>query len=116
MSRDRVTAALGVTGWIVSYALFLRWLAGHDWDFFGGWLEAFTASDFATALIMDLVFVTVMLIGAAWWERDRIGHRWSAAVVASLALSVSVSLAILLVRLWQVRQRDPRPPGSASGL
>lgn len=105
-TRSAAIAALGVVGWVVSYGFFLKWMAAHGWDFFGGWAEAFTASDFSTGLIMDLVFVTAMVVGVAWWERRRIGTRWAVAMVAALGLSVSVSLAIYLVRLWQVRGED----------
>lgn len=97
MSRTIATWFLGVLGWVVSYAFFTKWLLEHEWDFFGGWREAFTASDFATGLLSDLVVVTVMMVALAIWDRKRLGPKWTIAVVASLGLSVSISLAIYLV-------------------
>ncbi|MGH1346334.1 MAG: DUF2834 domain-containing protein [Nannocystales bacterium] len=103
MGKTTITWSLGVIGWVASYAMFGVWLAANDWDFFGGWVEAFTASDFATGLLFDLVAVTVMMVVVAVWERRRIGGRWSAAVVGALTLSVSMSLTIYLVALWRTR-------------
>jgi len=97
MHRTIVTWFLGVLGWVVSYAFFTKWLVEHEWGFFEGWREAFTASDFATGLLSDLVVVTLMMIALALWDRKRLGPKWTVAVIASLGLSVSMSLAIYLV-------------------
>lgn len=116
--RTFATWFLGVLGWVVSYALFLKWLAEHEWDFFGGWREAFTASDFATGLLSDLVVVTAIMIALAIWDRKRLGPRWTIAVIASLGLSVSMSLAIYLVgiaRSEASRGEKTSAPDSASG-
>lgn len=107
--RSAVIAALGLLGWLVSYAFFVSWLGDHDWDLAGGWVEAFTASRFATGLLADLVAVTLMVVAVAWFERARIGTGWAIAMVASLSLSVSVPLAIYLVRVWSLRREAPPP-------
>jgi hypothetical protein len=106
MLRNATIATLGLLGWLVSYAFFVHWLGANGWDFFGGWAGAFTAHGFATGLLSDLVVVTFMVIGVALWERRRIGSAWAVAMVASLGLSVSVSLAIYLVRIWMLRGPD----------
>lgn len=103
MLRNATIATLGLLGWLVSYAFFFDWLVANGGDFFGGWVEAFTASGFGTGLLSDLVAVTLMCMAVAWWERRRIGGRWALAMVASLGLSVSVSLAIYLLRSWMLR-------------
>ena len=103
--RNRATLALGIAGWILSWILFLIWLLDHEWRFFSAWAEAFTASDFATGLLLDLVVVTVMMVAVALWDRRRLGPRWTFAIIASLALSVSVSLALYLVAI----SRAPPP-------
>lgn len=97
MNRTIATWCLGVLGWVVSYAFFTKWLVEHEWDFFGGWVVAFSANDFATGLLSDLVVVTLMMIALAIWDRKRLGPKWTIAVIASLGLSVSISLAIYLV-------------------
>lgn len=104
MNKQHAVWALGLLGWFVSYAFFLSWLNAHEWAFFEGWKAAFTANHFATGLLSDLVVVTVMLIALALWERRRLGARWTFAVIASLALSVSMSLAIYLVACWRLRE------------
>ncbi|MEZ6184404.1 MAG: DUF2834 domain-containing protein [Planctomycetota bacterium] len=109
MSKPAVTCALGVLGWVASYALFTKWLAEHGWDFLGGWREAFTASDFATGLIVDLSVTAVMLIVLAVWERKRLGGRWTAAILASLALSVSMALTLYLLALWRAEGAEAEP-------
>ena len=38
-----------------------------------------------------------MMIALAIWDRRRLGPRWTAGVILSLGLSVSMSLAIYLV-------------------
>ena len=110
MSRSAAVWSLGILGWALSYALFLRWLANNGWDLPGGWVEAFTSSDFATGLLLDLVVVSVMLIAVAVWDRRRIGAGWTAAVIASLALSASMALAIYLVAIARASQRPPATP------
>jgi multisubunit Na+/H+ antiporter MnhE subunit len=109
---DKETAiwGLGVLGWLLSYALFARWLLANEWQFFGGWAEAFTSSDFATGLLMDLVVVTVMVIVVALKDRRRLGPRWSVAIILSLALSVSMALAIYLVALWRTESKAAITP------
>jgi len=107
MNKANVTWVLGIVGWVVSFAMFFRWLGAHDWDFFGGWVDAFTASDFATGLLLDLVTVTVMMVAVAVWDRRRLGPRGTAAVIACLSLSVSMSLAVYLARLWQLQRGTP---------
>ena len=99
--KSAIIWVLGILGWIVSYAMFTIWLSNNGWDFFGGWAEAFTSSDFATGLILDLVLVTAMMVALAILERRRLGPRWTAAVIASLGLSVSMSLAFYLVGRWR---------------
>lgn len=99
--KHTVIWILGVLGWLVSYAFFMVWLNANGWDFFGGWAEAFTASDFATGLLLDLVFVTFMMVALAVFDRKRLGPRWTTAVLASLTLSVSMSLACYLMGIWQ---------------
>ncbi|HBP18547.1 MAG TPA: hypothetical protein DEA08_12280 [Planctomycetes bacterium] len=108
--KTAVIVTLGVLGWLISYAFFFKWLGEHQWAFFGGWYEAFTSSDFATGLLMDLVLTTAMLVALAIFERERLGPRWTAAVILSLALSVSISLTLYLVATW-LRRRDE--PGGA---
>jgi len=102
MGKSAVTWFLGILGWVVSWAFFADWLASNDGDFFGGWVEAFTSSVFATGLLSDLVVVTVMMVVVALWDRRRLGPKWTLAVIASLTLSVSVSLAIYLVAIWRL--------------
>ncbi len=101
MIRPVTLWTLGFLGWLLSYAMFLKWLIANRWDFFGGWAEAFTSSDFATGLIVDLVLVTLMMVALAVLDRKRLGPRWTAAVLASLSLSVSMSLAIYLAAIWR---------------
>ena len=113
MQRTIATWSLGVLGWVVSYALFTKWLVEHEWAFFEGWREAFTASDFATGLLSDLVVVTLMMIALAIWDRKRLGPKWTLAVVASLGLSVSMSLAIYLVGIARQTQSEPPTPSPA---
>lgn len=101
MTKSTVTGILGALGWILSYAMFVKWLAANQWDFLGGWAEAFTSSHFATGLLLDLVAVTAMLVVVALSDRKRLGPRWTAAVIAALALSASASLAVYLVATWR---------------
>ncbi len=101
MTKKNIILILGILGWLLSYFLFTKWLIANGWDFFGGWHEAFTSSDFATGLLLDLVVVTIMMIVIALWERERLGVKWTTAIIASLALSVSVSLALYLIAIWQ---------------
>lgn len=101
MSKSTAIWSLGVAGWLASWALFANWLSEHDADFFGGWAEAFTSSDFSTGLHLDLVLCTLMMLALAAYDRRRLGRAWTAAVVASLALSVSMSLAVYLVGTWR---------------
>lgn len=109
MSLSRwAVVALGVAGWLASYAFFGLYLVEHQWDMLGGWAAAFGANDWASGLLWDLVAVTAMMIALAIEGRRRFGWAWAAAVVASLSLSVSVSLAIYLVALWRTT-----PEGSA---
>lgn len=96
-----LVVALGVAGWLGSYAYFGRYLVAHDWDMLGGWAAAFTANDWATGLLFDLVLVTFMMITLAWEGRKRLGGRWAVAIVASLSLSVSISLALYLIASWR---------------
>lgn len=103
MLRNAAIVALGILGWLVSYAFFGVWLLDSGGDFFGGWAGAFTTHTFGTGLLSDLVAVTGMMVVVAIAERRRIGTPWAVAMVASLSLSVSVSLAIYLVRVWMVR-------------
>ena len=74
-------------------SFFTKWLVEHEWGFFEGWREAFTASDFATGLLSDLVVVTLMMIALPLWDRKRLGPKWTVAVIASLGPSASMSLA-----------------------
>lgn len=115
--KTAVIVTLGALGWLISYAYFLKWLGEHQWDFFGGWREAFSSSDFATGLLLDLVLTSAMLIALAIFERERLGPRWTAAVILSLALSVSVSLTLYLLAVWLRRpEADAEPaPGEGSG-
>ncbi len=101
MSKSAITWILGILGWVISYAFFAKWLIENEWNFFGGWAEAFTSSDFATGLLSDLVVVTIMMVVLALWDRRRLGPKWTTIVIASLGLSVSMSLAIYLVIIWQ---------------
>ena len=94
MSKKTAIWILGISGWLISYAMFGKWLAANDGGFFGGWVDAFTSSDFSTGLHLDLVFCSVMMIALAIYDRRRLGGRWAAGVVAALCLSVSMSLAI----------------------
>ena len=112
-ARTRGTIFLGVLGWLVSYAFFYRWLSDNDWRFFQGWIEAFTASDFGTGLLMDLVLVTAMMIFVALAERRRLGGRWVAAIIGSLALSVTMSLMLYLIACWQHREAERSSPPAA---
>lgn len=97
MQKTTALWALGVLGWIASYAFFTVWLDANHWAFFRGWAEAFTASHFATGLLADLVVTSAMMVVVAIWERPRLGTRWTVAILASLSLSVSMALAIYLV-------------------
>ena len=109
MRRLAPITGLGILGWFVSYAFFGQWLLNSGGDFIGGWVGAFTAHTFAMGLLSDLVVVTAMMVVVAVVERRRIGTLWSVAMVASLGLSVSMSLAIYLVRVWQMQGgRDAR--------
>ena len=112
MARNVVIAALGLLGWVVSYAFFYEWLAGSGWDLLGGWRDAFTASTFGTGLLLDLVAVTGMMVAVAVFERRRIGTGWALAMVLSLSLSASVSLAIYLLRVWSLRRVAAGASGS----
>lgn len=108
MKRSTAIWTLGIVGWAVSYAMFAKWLASNRWDFFGGWVEAFTSSEFATGLLLDLVVSSGMLIVVALWDRRRLGPGFTAAVIACLALSASMSLAVYLVGiLRQDRALEP---------
>jgi hypothetical protein len=94
--------------------MFAKWLAANDWDFFGAWVDAFTASDFATGLLIDLVVTSFMVVVIAVWDRRRLGTKWTLAVIAGLSLSVSVALAIYLVGTWRAGGQtanapEPRP-------
>lgn len=111
MLRDAAIAALGILGWLVSYAFFGQWMLDSGGDFFGGWTGAFSAHAFATGLLSDLVAVTLMMVVVAVAERRRIGTPWAVGMVASLSLSVSVSLAIYLVRVWMVRRQEQPTAG-----
>lgn len=93
--------ALGVAGWVISYGYFGKYLVAHDWDMLGGWAAAFSANDWATGLLMDLVLVTFMVIALALDSRKRIGGWWTAAIIGSLSLSVSVALALYLIARWR---------------
>lgn len=106
MIKSVVIWILGILGWALSYILFVKWLVANEWNFLGGWAQAFTSSDFATGLLLDLVVVTVMMVVVAIWDRRRLGALRATAVVASLGLSVSVSLAIYLVSIWRMHQLD----------
>ncbi len=109
MSGPRVAVvALGVAGWLVSYAYFGRYLLAHDWDMLGGWAAAFTANDWATGLLLDLVLITGMMLALAFEGRERFGRAWAAAIVASLSLSVSMSLALYVVATWRTAPKDPQ--------
>lgn len=104
MIRSVTMWTLGFLGWVLSYAMFVKWLVANRWDFFGGWAEAFTSSDFATGLLIDLVLVTLMMVALAVFDRRRLGTRWTVAVLASVSLSVSMSLAIYLAAILFARQ------------
>ena len=106
MTKTNVIWFLGILGWIASYAMFGVWLDANGWDLFGGWAEAFTTSDFATGLLFDLVATTFMMVAVAIFERRRLGPRWTAAVLGTLTLSVSVSLAVYLVARWRSEKPD----------
>lgn len=88
---------LGIGGWLTSYVLFVLWLKKNNWDFFGGWFEAFTTSDFSTGLHFDLVFVTLMMLVLALIDRKKLGLKWTLGVICSLSLSASMSLAVYVV-------------------
>ena len=75
MTKIRLTMLFGALGWVLSYAMFLKFLRAHGWDFLGGWVEAFTASDFGTGLLLDLVATTGMMIVLAIGDRRRLGGR-----------------------------------------
>ena len=111
MKKTTLTLTLGVLGWVLSYAMFVKWLMANGWDFFGAWRGAFSAHDFATGLLIDLVVTSFMLVALAVSERRRLGLKWSAAVIASLALSVSVSLAVFLIATWRCtpQEEDSEP-------
>jgi hypothetical protein len=102
--KSNIIWVLGIGGWIASYALFARWLGQNDWDFFGGWYEAFTTSDFSAGLHLDLVFVTFMMIALAILDRKSLGKKWASAVVLSLSLSVSMSLCFYILGKMQFKK------------
>ena len=106
LNLRNATLALGVAGWLVSYAYFGRYLLQHDWDMLGGWAAAFGANDWATGLLMDLVLVTGMMIALALEGRKRFGRGWTAAIIASLSLSVSASLALYLIACWRTEPQE----------
>jgi hypothetical protein len=103
----------GILGWLASYAYFAVWMLDSGGDFFGGWVAAFTGASFGTGLLMDLCAVTAMMIVLAVFDRGRIGPKWSIAVVASLGLSVSISLAIYLYAVWRTEGPMPELPEGA---
>jgi len=105
-SAASVTLVLGVLGWLLSYALFLKFLLAHHWDFFGGWTQAFTSSDFGTGLLLDLVATTAMMVALAIGDRRRLGTRGALLVIACLELSVSMSLAVYLLTVWGHERRS----------
>ena len=105
-ARIATTWVLAIGGWLLSYLLFFRWLAENSWDFLGGWATAFAASDFSVGFHTDLVFVSFMLIALAIFDRRRLGAKWTAAVLLSLALSASMSLACYLVGSWRHQRSD----------
>ena len=92
LSKNKSLVFLGVLGWFASWAFFAKWLHNHQWRFFQGWIEAFTASTFATGLLVDLVVVSWMMIVLAVVERKRLGRVWCGLIVGSLTVSVSMSL------------------------
>ena len=96
-SHTALTWALGIGGWLVSWAYFARWLMEHQWRFFDAWVEAFTTSDFSTGLHVDLVVVSLMMIALALKDRKTLGPTWTFGVIASLGVSVSMSLALYVV-------------------
>ncbi len=101
MSKSTIIWIFAILGWVVSYVFLTKWLMNNQWDFFGGWIEAFTSSDFATGFLIDLSAITIMMIVLALSDRHRLGTRGSILVIASLGLSVSMSLGIYLVLTWQ---------------
>lgn len=101
MSKSKAIWLLGIAGWVLSYVMFTKWLAEHGGDFFGGWVEAFTTSDFSTGLHVDLVLCSFMMIALAIYDRRRLGRKWMAGVLVALAASVSMSLAVYLVGIWR---------------
>ena len=109
MSKSKLIWVLGVIGWVLSWFFFAKWLFANEWDYVGGWVEAFTASIFATGLLVDLVVTSLMLVALALWDRRRIGSRWAAAVILTLGLSVSVSLAVYIVALLRAAQSSALP-------
>lgn len=98
--RSAGTVALGVLGWGVSYALFFRYLAGGG-TVSGGWVAAFTANDWATGLLLDLVAVSAMVVFLTVRDRARLGATWVAAILGSLALSASMALMLYLLASWR---------------
>ena len=94
MNLKTATIVLGVLGWLLSYAFFWRYLVAHDWDVLGGWVASFTANDWATGLLMDLVLVTGMVIVLVLKDRRQLG------------LSVSMALTLYLVALWRTAPAD----------
>ena len=101
MPRTIVIWTLGILGWLASYVMFFKWMAVNEWDFFGGWAEAFSISDFGLGFHLDLVAVTFMVVALALYDRAKLGALWTAAVIASLGLSVSIALAIYLAGIWR---------------
>lgn len=98
--------SFGILGWVLSYVMFMKWMSANEWAFFRGWAEAFTVHDFNTGFLLDLVAVTIMMVVLALSDRRRLGPKWTIAVLASLALSVSMSLAIYLVGIWRLDTRE----------
>ena len=99
---------LGIGGWLTSWAYFSKWMFENDWHFVGGWLEAFTTSDFSTGLHLDLVFVTFMVIGFTLAKRKTLGFGWTLAVLLSLPLSVSMALAVFIAGYCRARIPEER--------
>lgn len=112
MNRTAVIWLLGVLGWVVSYVFFFKWMAANEWSFLGGWVTSFTGPDFNTGFLSDLVAVTLMMVVLAVADRRRLGPKWTVAVIAALALSVSMSLAIYLVATWRAEGTTTPPRGS----
>lgn len=97
---------LGVAGWIGSWVFFAMWLVENDWGFVRGWVAAFTTCDFSTGLHLDLLVVSLMLVVLALFDRDTLGRGWTFAVIASLAISVSMSLAFYVVGHLRLKGRN----------